>query len=410
MIGFKNALAGLGLLGSLIASPPASGQEPSKEEQTRSAEVISRRALGRSATVEERPHPGINEGDLQFFEPFQGHEAVQKVQSVPDPSAALPARPFTVWLNSRTGAPDPLEANYGLSLSEADDALRAQLEIPAGQGVVVIQVKPGSLAEQAGLKPNDVLLNLGDQKAGGVAEAKKILLGLGKDALEVKLIREGKGRRMSLVGPEHGFPREAAEYWIGVPVSPVDATLRAHLPSLSAEAGLIANDVVKGSPADKAGLQKNDLLVSLGGKPLKTPDNLIEQIQASAGKPTPLEILRAGKPTTLAVTPEKRAHPTTVVNRSRPRIAYQLVNPHGGVEVGANPAHGVIIEELNRVVQGVPKGADHKPIDIQLKLRANQGEGDDATDAHIQAQLKEMSAKLDEIRKLLDQLKKPDGK
>ena len=208
-----------------------------------------------------------------------------------------------------------LETNFGLELADADDALRAQLELPPNQGVVVIAVKPGSLAEHAGLKLNDVLVSLGDEKASSVAVAKKVLLGLGKDALEVKLIREGKSSRMSLVGPDHGFPPESAQFWIGVPVSPVDATLRSHLPSLSAEAGLIVNDVVKGSPAETAGVQKSDILVSLAGKPLKTSDTLIEQIQASAGKPVPLEILRAGKPITLQITPAKRTHPTTI-NRS----------------------------------------------------------------------------------------------
>jgi len=372
MIRFKMALVGFGLLGSLLASPLAMGQEPSKNVPARLAEGLYRQAQGGATATEEPLQFDINVDDSQVIELGPGQVGGQKVQIAPNPSAANQIRTYTLFSNKLTATPDPLEANYGLSLSEADDALRAQLEIPAGQGVVVIQVKPGSLAEQAGLKPNDVLLNLGDQKAGGVLEARKALLGLGKEALEVKLIREGKSRRMSLVGPEHGFPPEAAEYWIGVPVSPADATLRAHLPSLSADTGLVANDVVKGSPADKAGLQKNDLLVSLGGKPLKTPDNLIEQIQASAGKPTPLEILRAGKPTTLTVTPEKRAHPTTVINRSRPNIAYRLVNPHGGVEVDANPPHGVVIEELYRAAQGAPRGADHRPIDIQLKLKARQ--------------------------------------
>ena len=83
-----------------------------------------------------------------------------------------------------------------------------------------------ALADRRHVAPVDVLLNLGGQPAKGVGEVRKILLGLGKEALEVKLIREGKPRRMSLVGPEHGFPPEAAEFWIGTPVSPVDTTLR----------------------------------------------------------------------------------------------------------------------------------------------------------------------------------------
>ncbi len=192
---------------------------------------------------------------------------------------------------------------------------------------MVVGVKAGSLAEHAGLKTNDVLLNLGDDAAKEVHQVRDVLLGLGKKALEVKLIREGKASRMSLVGPEHGFPPEAAEYWIGVPVSPVDATLRAHLTTLPANSGLIVNDVVKGSPADQVAVKKDDILVSMDGKPLKDSDALIAQIQASQGKPVPLQLLRASQTLTITITPAKRAHPTVIHWKKNPEnlFTYQVV-------------------------------------------------------------------------------------
>lgn len=333
---------------------------------------------------------------------------------------------------------DPLEANFGLSLSDADDALRAQLEIPQGQGVVVVGVKPGSLAEHAGLKLNDVLLSLGDQNAKGVEDSRKVLLGLGREALEVKLIREGKPRRMSLVGPEHGFPPEAAEFWIGVPVSPVDSTLRSHLPTLPADSGLIVNDVVKGSPADQVSVQKNDVLVSLNDKPLTTTDALIEQIQASQGKPVPLHLLRGGKPMTITITPAKRAHPTVINLRRNAETPFsvQLVRPGMAIEVerrmpGAQPGQ--------EPTQAKPGEAKPQPAGTMTfywpfpnsdantmtwatapHLSASIGQGfnaqapgaaiNDASTARIEGQLKEVMAKLAEIQKSLDSLKKPAEK
>jgi membrane-associated protease RseP (regulator of RpoE activity) len=412
MIKFPFVIASV-LLSSLISSPFAIGQEPPKpvaapKERTAGFEEASRRALKELESVTDRVAEVVNDQDGATI-------------TSDDPKGKV-AKPTPLRRTFSTGSPilatrslsstfDALETNFGLELADADDALRAQLELPSGQGVVVVAVKPGSLAEHAGLKLNDVLLNLGDEPASNVASAKKVLLGLGKGALEVKLIREGKPNRMSLVGPDHGFPPESAQFWIGVPVSPVDATLRAHLPSLSADTGLIVNDVVKGSPADAAGIQKSDVFVAMSGKPLKNSDQLIEQIQASAGKPVPLEILRAGKPITIQITPAKRTHPTTINVPGSLATQYRLfAAPQLGVETTPYLKDGNVhlyYDSLNTFQYPTYK-ADG-PIDLQLHLRGTPAKADTST-TRIEAQLAEMSGKLDAIRKLLEDIKKLESK
>jgi membrane-associated protease RseP (regulator of RpoE activity) len=296
---------------------------------------------------------------------------------------------------------DPLESSFGLTLAEADDSLRSQLEIPEGLGVVVVAVKSGSLGEQSGLKSNDVLLAFGDQAALTVPRAREVLLKLGKGSVDVKLIRQGKQSRMSLVGPEHGFPPEAAEYWIGVPVSPVDPTLRSHLSALPEGAGLIVNDVVKASPAEASGVKVNDILVSMGGKPLKNADTLIEQIQAAEGKPVDLEVLRAGKSTTLKITPAKRAHPSPIRVLSRsPKdgvTVYRLDAPRAG---SVEPQY--FFEYLVPRVLPYPVPPT-KPFDIHVEMPTPRG--DEAT-ARIEASLKELTAKVDELKKAIEALKR----
>ncbi len=425
MIRFKLAVAGI-----LIVPALAPAQEPKPAGSPPAESKADRPSNGQGAFY--------LESDLVPF----GHYSVARPGSGLD--LYTPLKP--TYHQSKPAQDDPLQANFGLQLAPADEALRAQLEIAPGRGVVVLGVKPGSLAEQAGLKPNDVLVKLGDQEADGVESATKVLLGLGNKALEVKLIREGKPSRMSLVGPEHGFPPEAAEFWIGVPVSPVDPTLRSHLPSLESDVGLIANDVVKGSPADAAGLLKNDILVAMGGQSLKNADSLIEQIQATKGKPTPLEVLRAGKATTLSVTPARRAHPTTInLPGNRPKNwVYRLVEPHVAVEVNPKAAQdgrpqapslpdlttlgvrnwsrtgpltyryqpdvkwdAIVVNPYR--VNGANLGNPAEPqYDIHLRM-APSVETPDAT-ARIEARLNEISTKLEEIHKALVGIKKADGK
>jgi membrane-associated protease RseP (regulator of RpoE activity) len=355
----------------------------------------------------------------------QAVEAVVRTGSTEEQVPADPSRldalkqAYVHALRARiaTTVPDALEAKFGLSLSDADDALRAQLEIPTGEGVVVVGVKPGSLAEHAGLKVNDILLNLGGQPTKGVEEAHKILLGLGKEALEVKLIREGKARRMSLVGPEHGFPPEAAEFWIGTPVSPVDATLRAHLPTLSDDSGLVVNDVVKGSPADQAAVKPNDILVAMDGKPLTSTDALIAQIQASKGKPVPVQLLRAGQPLTLTITPAKRAHPTVINVRPNPgqQFSYQLVQPGMAIEVTPGSAQGQADNKMARIwslgqQSAPPTNLSLVPFPNYTSWNYQLAPKTEPPAERIEGQLKEVMAKLEEISRSLEVLKKTAGK
>ena len=59
------------------------------------------------------------------------------------------------------------------------------------------------------------------------------------------------------------------------------------------------------SPAAKVEIKENDILLSVGDKPIKSPGNLIEAVAKSEGKELSLKLIRGGKPLTLSVTPEK---------------------------------------------------------------------------------------------------------
>jgi C-terminal processing protease CtpA/Prc len=383
---------------------PAEPAAPAQKETTVSEVVRTPSGdtltINRSITVD--PTSAVESTE------FDGDEPESKTLSATRRRAYSTYSPVQMRTNYQTATSlfDALKSRFGLALAPVDDVLRSQLEVAKGQGVVVVEVKPGSLAEQAGLKPKDVLLSLGDKPVSGVGQAKDTLLGVGKEAIEVKLIREGKPRRMSLVGPEHGFTPESSEFWIGVPVSPVDAVLRSHLTELPSDAGLIANDVVKDSPADKAGVKKNDILISMGGKPLKSSDALIAQVQASAGKPVPLVVLRAGKPTTVEVTPTRRAHPTVIsLKPGGLQFDYQLIQPNVAVE---------IVRELDGqlgALHRTPAKPGEKTNDIQIELFTDKLKTlRDLGDARVAAQLKELTAKVEELRKAIEGLKKPEGK
>jgi predicted metalloprotease with PDZ domain len=94
-------------------------------------------------------------------------------------------------------------------------------------------------------------------------------------------------------------------YWLGVGLATADDTLRSHLGIASVE-GLVVTGVEENSPAAKAGVMINDVLLKVDGKPVTTVEALAAQLQEIGSKSANLELLRRGKPATLTVTPERR--------------------------------------------------------------------------------------------------------
>ena len=109
------------------------------------------------------------------------------------PRANAPLFPLPQRPNRVPPAP-PLEDEEegtpvaGALLLRVEDSLRAQLEIPEGQGAVVTRVTPGSLAAAIGLKKNDVLLEIDGKKITSPEAAKGLML---KESRAV-VIRRGK--------------------------------------------------------------------------------------------------------------------------------------------------------------------------------------------------------------------------
>jgi len=90
-------------------------------------------------------------------------------------------------------APQPGGREFGIRVQEVGETLRDQLSLKENEGVIVTEVKAGSLAEKAGLKEHDILLKL-DAKA--VTDRwqfrSEVLVALGKPEFELQILRSGK--------------------------------------------------------------------------------------------------------------------------------------------------------------------------------------------------------------------------
>ena len=101
----------------------------------------------------------------------------------------------TTQTTPKIKAVQQLPSWLGVTLGNIPSVLSAQLGdlIPKGQGVLVLSVSKGSPAEKAGLKANDVLLSLDDQKLHSPAQLSGLMRTIKpKTEVSFKVVRKGK--------------------------------------------------------------------------------------------------------------------------------------------------------------------------------------------------------------------------
>ncbi|WP_165228397.1 PDZ domain-containing protein [Aquisphaera insulae] len=218
-------------------------------------------------------------------------------------------------------------AGPSIQLLPADDATRAQLKLPDGRGLIVTAVPPASAT---GVQKDDILLLIDDTPLAKPQDLEARLKAAGEKTLRLDILHEGKPKSLTIrplvVATFEEVRPAPSAYWIGVRVTPASPALRSQL-GLEAD-GLIVAEVLKEGPAVKAGLQAHDLLLKLEGQPLKDQAQLTGLVQKSGGKPLKLDILRAGKPVQLELTPEPRKDENAQTTNSE--LIYQALVTHPG--------------------------------------------------------------------------------
>jgi len=102
---------------------------------------------------------------------------------------------------------------------------------------------------------------------------------------------------------EHG---SVVRGWIGIESQDITPELAQSF-GLGKNSGAIIAGVVRGGPADRAGMQPGDILVAVGGKAVGNTSEMLNLIsQLEPGEKAPLRILRKNRESTLDVTVGKR--------------------------------------------------------------------------------------------------------
>lgn len=94
-------------------------------------------------------------------------------------------------------------------------------------------------------------------------------------------------------------------YWLGLQTANVAENVRPFL-DLPEDQGVVVLTVVDDSPAKEAGVEVNDILIAVGGKPVGKISDVYDIVGETKDSQTQLTVMRRGKKLTLDITPRKR--------------------------------------------------------------------------------------------------------
>jgi len=213
--------------------------------------------------------------------------------------------------------------SLGVTVVPADATLRAQLALPADEGLIVTNVDPNSSASEAGIAQHDLLLRLDDKPLAGPDDLNKQVDAVGDKPVGLDAIRNGKRiklqvtpKRVYRVAMMHDFGNEKTQtrIRIGVELAAAEETLRAQL-KLPDGQGVVVTNVIDDLPAAKAGIQKHDILLMLGDKPVASSEGFREKLQEVGENPVAIRLVREAKTISIEVTPQKHEEPKWLTTR-----------------------------------------------------------------------------------------------
>ncbi len=185
----------------------------------------------------------------------------------------------------------------GVAVQEVNQAFADSFKLAKPEGALVSQVEKGGPADQAGLKPGDVITRVNGQPivASGDLPA---LVGMAKpgDKVSIDLWRQGKAEQLSAqlgsVGDKAAKVADAgaaSQGKLGLALRPLQPEEK---DAAKVDGGLVVQQA--SGAAARAGVQPGDVIVSVNGQPVKDVEQ-VRGIVAKSDKSVALLIQREGE-------------------------------------------------------------------------------------------------------------------
>lgn len=180
------------------------------------------------------------------------------------------------------------------------------LESTVTQGIISGKSRARNLADREDFLQTDAAINPGNS-GGPLLNLKGEVIGINTAIASASGGYDGIGFAIPThiaewVGEQLVKSGTVKRGYLGTSIAAVDSESSKQF-SVNIGEGAIVKTVMPNSPADKAGLEPSDVILTLNGEKVVGPTNLqgiVERLEI--GKAYPMEIVRGGKPQTLNVT------------------------------------------------------------------------------------------------------------
>lgn len=185
-----------------------------------------------------------------------------------------------------------VRAWLGVYIKDVDPDVAKELGLSAPGGALISQVQEKSPAERAGLKPLDVILKVDDKKVANANQLRNYISSseVGKK-VRLLILRNEKQTEITVTLGElpesepviarRSSEGESANGWMGITVEELTPK-RAEELGYKGESGVIITEVEPGSPAARAGLTENVLILEIGGMPIRSLADFREATKKNA--------------------------------------------------------------------------------------------------------------------------------
>ncbi|MBF0443770.1 MAG: PDZ domain-containing protein, partial [Oligoflexales bacterium] len=205
----------------------------------------------------------------------------------------------------------------GVDVQPLNVFLQRQFGLPDTNGAIVSFVEKESPALDAGLQQGDVITAVDGHRVNTPSDlqnyvnTKKV-----RDKIELAFLRQSQvmtvkipliARPLSVVKPQPTFlPGATVEVeasWVGMTLEPLTRKEAKELGLTPGQGGMVVEAVTKDSPADKAGVQVEDVILSVNNVPLKTLTVFKDAADEANG--AVLDIIRLNKHLYITIYPPK---------------------------------------------------------------------------------------------------------
>lgn len=215
------------------------------------------------------------------------------------------------WVEAMPAPPDRAPRPMPPAPEELRKRLEEQLSRFSSQARVT-EVIANSPAAKAGLRRGDIIIAVNETRLDAQNSLADVIARFKPgDAVTLTLRRDDAERALKVTLGEN--PEKKGAAFLGIRYAPAFDAMgrlppvlpRDGAPAPESWAAVTINNVVAGSPADKAGLKQGDMILAANDKPIKSPQDLVELVRNSKpGDRVTLSVQRQGedKPVEIAVT------------------------------------------------------------------------------------------------------------